>query len=288
MDKNLSSATSVGVQPQIDYVSKKYPYTTLMSWEFYEHKHSFWETIICLKGSAAHYINGVKYMFSAGDVIIMKPDSIHNYKIISKDGYAHYDFYSSASDMRRAAEATQPSMYAAISQAKSPEKFSVSPEVLGMLESKLAQLNSIQSGAHMQELSSCVYRTVLHTLLGLLSENLIMRRSDIPEWLSILLAQMSTEEVLSGKVADVVKLSGFSHGHLCRLFKKYTGETLSKYFVKLKIDYADVLLRNANLSILSISYMLGYDSLSHFISVFKKYNGTTPQQFRKKMYGNAI
>jgi AraC-like DNA-binding protein len=269
---------------KIDYVARKYPYTTLMTWEFYKHKHSFWEMIICIKGSSQHFINELRYDFGASDIIIMKPDSVHDYKISDKDNYAHYDFYSTADDMKKVCDSYASDLYEKLAGNKDALAFSLDPSALRHLEAKLNQLNSLQSNPQFDKLAANVYTTVLHIICGLISENSVSVSIAVPDWLSGLLSLMSRHDMLCGKLSAVVARSGFSHGHLCRLFKKHTGETLIDYFTKLKIDYANVLLRNNELNILDIAGMLGYDSLSYFITLFKRYNNATPKQYRKTLF----
>ena len=49
---------------------------------------------------------------------------------------------------------------------------------------------------------------------------------------------MHSTELIGGSLDDVVKESNFSHGHLCRLFKKYTGERIIDVFSRIKMQHA--------------------------------------------------
>ncbi len=268
---------------KVEYVAKKFPYTTLMTWEFYNHKHSFWEIIICRKGSAYHFIDEEKYTFSEGDIIIMKPGNSHDYKIQDKLNYMHYDLYSDSNLMQSACDTLSEGLYENLISEKKPLKMTVDKTSLDYLESKLSKLNSMQANEQFNDLAALYHKNIIYLICGLITENTELEKSNIPLWLSTLLSQMSAPEIICGDIGDIVKLSNFSHGHLCKLFKKFTGQKLIDYFTKLKIDYATVLLKNKEMNILDISCMLGYDSFSHFIHLFKKYNGITPKQYRKKL-----
>ncbi|WP_132005014.1 response regulator transcription factor [Mesobacillus foraminis] len=79
------------------------------------------------------------------------------------------------------------------------------------------------------------------------------------------------------------KLSGkffLSREHISRKFKQETGLTLSKYIAKLRIDRAQYWLRETDESILSISFMLGYQDEKYFSKLFKKVVGQTPFEYR--------
>lgn len=267
-----------------DYVSKKYPYTTLMSWEFYKHRHAFYEIIIGVTGEAIHYINDKEYSLTRGDVILMKPNNSHNYKILDKDAYSHYDFYPAGNDVQKACSYYSASLYYSLAADAAPVKLTVDEATLEMLASGLARLNAIQLNPNLSSAANALYLTLLSTICGLVLEHRLTESNNTPPWLARLLTEMSKPESLSGDISDIVKLSGFSHGHLCKLFRDYTGTTLVDYFSRQKCDYAHTLLKNKALTITDISATLGYESLSHFIQVFKKYNGTTPKQYRKQLY----
>ena len=94
---------------------------------------------------------------------------------------------------------------------------------------------------------------------------------------------MNDPSVLQSSVENLAHIVNFSHGYLCKIFKNYTGERLIDYFTKMKLDYSKTLMYNPQLNLLQISSMIGYDSLSHYIRVFKKFNSMTPQVYRKKV-----
>lgn len=82
-------------------------------------------------------------------------------------------------------------------------------------------------------------------------------------------------------IADSLCLNS---SYLSKLFKKEMGVSISEYIRKAKISVACNMLRHLDESSLSISNYLGFSSQSHFIQVFKKYTGLTPEDYRKKYY----
>ncbi|MBI9040589.1 helix-turn-helix transcriptional regulator [Lutibacter sp.] len=66
-------------------------------------------------------------------------------------------------------------------------------------------------------------------------------------------------------------------------FKRIYGATMSEYSKKLKMEKAEVLLLNTQLSVYEISDAIGYKNATHFSAAFKKYFGETPMQFRNKL-----
>ncbi|WP_248928921.1 response regulator [Paenibacillus hamazuiensis] len=78
-------------------------------------------------------------------------------------------------------------------------------------------------------------------------------------------------------------IAEYTHMHpvnISKLFKSETGENLSDYIFKLKMEKACYLLKNSRLKNYEIALQLGYQNPNYFIKVFKKYFGMTPQEFR--------
>ena len=105
--------------------------------------------------------------------------------------------------------------------------------------------------------------------------------SDYPEWLNTFLDAIQRPENLTKPIAELHQLTFFSYRHLTRLFKEYVGETIHDYIHTLKINYGAMLLRTTDMGILAISSACGYDSLSHFIKIFKRHFKMTPKEYRK-------
>ncbi|MBB6731206.1 response regulator transcription factor [Cohnella zeiphila] len=69
--------------------------------------------------------------------------------------------------------------------------------------------------------------------------------------------------------------------YLSTLFKKETGETFTGYVTKLKLQKAQVLLRNTDMKISEICQTVGFDDSTYFSSVFKKHFHVSPSEFRQ-------
>lgn len=89
------------------------------------------------------------------------------------------------------------------------------------------------------------------------------------------------ESLTVESIADSLSLNS---SYLSKLFKQEMGITLSRYIRNQKIDVACSMLRHLDESSLSIANYLGFSSQSHFIQVFKKTMGITPEDYRRKNY----
>lgn len=73
-----------------------------------------------------------------------------------------------------------------------------------------------------------------------------------------------------------------SRTHFSARFKRETGETLTAFILREKMEEAKRLLRYTDKSSSAIGSYLGYSSQSHFSRVFKQYTGLTPSEYREK------
>lgn len=85
-------------------------------------------------------------------------------------------------------------------------------------------------------------------------------------------------------VEMLAKLCNVSEGYFSKSFLKATGFKFSAYQNQLKMQQAETLLKESDLSIAEISYDLGYDSSSYFIRIFKQYFGVTPNYYRESYF----
>lgn len=84
-------------------------------------------------------------------------------------------------------------------------------------------------------------------------------------------------------VEDISKQVYLTPNYLRTVFKEKTGETILDYITKYRISKATSLLQDKSLKIHEISVMVGYENISYFCSLFSKYKGITPNEFRKKI-----
>lgn len=70
--------------------------------------------------------------------------------------------------------------------------------------------------------------------------------------------------------------------YLIKEFGRYVGISPHEYQIELRISYAKELLKYSDLSVNEISYACGMNQTSHFISLFREREHSTPARFRKE------
>lgn len=82
-------------------------------------------------------------------------------------------------------------------------------------------------------------------------------------------------------MSEMAELCHLSPSYFSRLFNRELGENFTNYVNRQKIEIAKVQLRNTTKSVSQISSELGYLNTSHFINLFKRFEGTTPLFYRQ-------
>ncbi|OME88801.1 MULTISPECIES: response regulator [Paenibacillus] len=93
------------------------------------------------------------------------------------------------------------------------------------------------------------------------------------------LEQHYHEEISLQQIAGKFFLS---REYISRKFKQEFGVTLSDFLGRIRIDKAKTLLLNPQIRIAQIAEMVGYQDEKYFSKVFKKMEGVTPNEYRKK------
>lgn len=75
--------------------------------------------------------------------------------------------------------------------------------------------------------------------------------------------------------------------YLSHIFKKETGQNLSKFIKALRMEKAKEMLTESHNKIVNISYAVGYPNVSYFCQSFREYFGVSPQKFRNQEFGSA-
>ncbi len=85
---------------------------------------------------------------------------------------------------------------------------------------------------------------------------------------------INSSEFISKEIA-------YDYSYLSHLFSSVEGITIEKYMINQKIEKAKELLAYNQLTLSEIADSLGYRSVQHLSSQFKKVTGLTPSHFKK-------
>ena len=85
---------------------------------------------------------------------------------------------------------------------------------------------------------------------------------------------------------DAISLSTVAHAvnisptHLSEKFRQITGVNFVNYVARIRFEKACDLLSNTNSRVSEIAFAVGFQSLSQFNRVFKRFSGKSPRAYR--------
>jgi len=91
----------------------------------------------------------------------------------------------------------------------------------------------------------------------------------------------SLEDMLPSQ-KELAKEFAMSESTLKRHFKAVYGKTMYEYYLEKKMELAKWLIQEKKSSVSETAYTLGYEKVSAFISMFKKFHKVLPGSFNKK------
>ncbi|WP_349631432.1 AraC family transcriptional regulator [Bradyrhizobium sp. BR 10289] len=87
---------------------------------------------------------------------------------------------------------------------------------------------------------------------------------------------------LTGKITlqELAAVAGLSRMHFAAQFRAATGVRPHEYLLRRRIERAQELLKQADSTLVDIALTVGFQTQAHFTTVFKRFVGDTPYQWR--------
>jgi AraC family transcriptional regulator len=82
-------------------------------------------------------------------------------------------------------------------------------------------------------------------------------------------------------VAELARVVGMSQYYFSKLFKLSTGTTPHQYVMRQRVERAQELLSQGRTPLAEIATHVGFETQSHFTSVFRRLSGVTPKHYRE-------
>ena len=82
-------------------------------------------------------------------------------------------------------------------------------------------------------------------------------------------------------VAELAQVVGMSQYYFSKLFKLSTGTTPHQYVMRQRVERAQEILRGGLTPLDEVATHVGFETQSHFTSVFRRLSGVTPKHYRE-------
>lgn len=254
----------------------------------FPHKHSFYHLVYFCKGSGNHSIDFVGFPVEAGQIYFMIPGQVHSWDFTTKpNGYIVN--FSEQYINRLVANPRYTDQFSFFSGIAKQQVITIPQAGRKQIEQILETV--VKEGNSNEALKDDFARAALIQLFILVSRFTSIEKSDAKSnYNSVLLLnfQKLIEQHYKEKklTKDYAALLYVTPNHLNALCKDVTGRSAGELIRNRILLEAKRLLTNAKMSISEIALELDFIDNSYFTKFFKKYEGVTPEAFRKQFIKN--
>ncbi len=258
----------------------------------YLHWHEHFEIIVMRQGSALFHIDSRPYVANAGDVLIIPGGGLHvgyalRYEEVIFDclvfnASLFNDWVHDPVHTQYVAPYLEGRFQFPVKPVEHDEQFQAyHPMLQQVIDEIYAKRPAYQ----------LIAKSQLHALFTLLSRMFLPQQTagkgnepysanrDRFKGLIRIIETNFESKLTVEQAAAKVNLNPY---HFCKLFKKLTGRTFIEYVNVSRMNEAERLLRDTDLSVTEIAGKVGCDNPNYFTKLYKQYKGTTPSQTRRK------
>lgn len=255
------------------------------SYIFHGETHNFWECVYVISGSICVSADERVYNMSEGEIIFHKPYELHKfYTTGGKNAELFIFSYTLRGELSDFF--SQKVFYLSENQQEIIEK------LIEYMQSKYDEFNISTNGKLINYLKlfdkiPAYSQTVLTQIYSLLfsiynsSESIPVTTTHDSLIFSEAINYMNSKIYESPSVEEISKEVGISQSGLKRIFKKYSGLGVHKYFLKLKLKHAAKMLESG-ISVTDVAETLRFSSQGYFTKTFQRETGFLPSTLTKK------
>lgn len=257
------------------------------SYVFTGESHNFWECLYVLAGTICVCADERVYNMRAGEIVFHKPHELHKFYVTGGKSAELFIFsYSAYGDI--CSYFNNKVFYLSDKQKK------IIRNLINYMNSQLEKFNIKNADGQENEYlklfdkvpvySQTVANQVYALLLSLFnsSEAIPFALSHDTKVFREAINYMNTKIYESPSIDEISKKVGVSCAGLKRIFAKYSGLGVHKYFLKLKLKLAAEMLEEGN-TVTYTAERLGFSSQGYFTKTFRREMGFLPSELSKKL-----
>ncbi len=244
--------------------------------------HDFWEVVYVIDGEVIISADENVHNFKSGDIIFHKPLELHKFNVVGEDGATLFIFsFSMTGNICKKMErcAYHLDKYGRNIMKSFIDFFEREEEKLSDLKNEKSFYDVLpyfaDDNIFLHTVSTHICRIVLSLADG--TNTLSKTKTHETELFRqalIIMNERVAENLLVNELAEVLNISVSS---LKRLFDRYAGMSVHKYFLTLKIKTATLMLKGG-MAVNEVSDALGFSSQGYFSATYKRETGNNPSQ----------
>ncbi|MCM3724692.1 AraC family transcriptional regulator [Neobacillus cucumis] len=257
--------------------------------ELPDHIHDYYEIVYVYSGKGTFFIDDIFYDMKQGDVFLIPNNIIHRampdkeepvtstiiffsptllYNVLLDDSFSYLNLFEMAAKIKH-------------------YKISLQLEHQKKIEQQL--LNIFQETIKNELGSRHASMLIVHQLILELyrahmdnKQHIVESNTYGPDWIKEILVYINNNLSHPLTLTELANEALVSASHFSRVFKQTTGMGLTIYLNHKRVIKAKELLLKTNQKVSFIAEMCGFESITHFHRIFKKYMEMTPATYRKE------
>lgn len=255
------------------------------------HWHEHFEIIVMRQGTGVFHIDSQPYEVGPGDVLFVPAGALHTGFSTCDGDTAYLAIVFNAALFHSWSHDSVHAQYV-LPYLEGRAKLPVMPAALAPSCAEHYRLLELAAEEFRGKLPGyqLVVVSLMHMLLAYMARTFLplrrqegARRGPVPnaEAFKSLIRYVETNVGERHTVEGAAKRLNLNPYHFCKTFKKLTGRTFIDYVNACRVEEAERLLREEDLSVTEIAGLVGCDNPNYFTRLFKRAKGVTPSQYRK-------
>lgn len=244
--------------------------------------HDFWEVVYVVDGEVIISADENVHNFKSGDIIFHKPLELHKFNVVGESGATLLVFsFAMTGDICKKMErkAYHLDKYRRSIMKSFIEFYDYESDKLSEREPKRTSYDIlpyfVDDSIFLQTVSTYICRIVLSLSDG--TNTLSKTKTHETELFKQALVIMNERVAEQLSVDELASSLNMSVSSLKRLFDKYAGMSVHKYFLTLKIKTATLMLKGG-MTVNEVADALGFSSQGYFSATYKRETGNNPSQ----------
>lgn len=254
---------------------------------FPEHRHNYVEMVYQAAGETRHTVNGEPLTLSQGEILIMNQGALQSIEAAGEGDIAvnflilPQFFDRTLAMIGNQAHPLRDFLVNCLSSGETPVSY-LHFRVAGILPIENLMENLVASLLSSEERTATDEATMGLLFLHLLehTDKLTLGEHSYEQALTMQLLKYIDDHYREGSLSDFARRTHSELTSLSRMIKKHTGFTYQEILQQKRMAKAAELLSGSRLSIADISSAVGYENISFFHRLFRRYYGMTPRAFR--------
>jgi len=256
--------------------------------ELSDHIHDYYEIVYVYSGKGTFFIDDIFYDMQQGDVFLIPNNTIHRampdkdqpitstiiffsptllYNVLLDDSFFYLHLFEMTKKMKN-------------------YKISLKKENQKRIEEQLLTIfhETTNKKLGFRHASLLIVHQIILDLFRSHTDkkqNIMETNTYGPDWIKEILVYINDNLSQQLNLTELSNEALVSTSHFSRVFKRTTGMGLTVYLNTKRVIKAKELLLETNHTISYIAEICGFESMTHFHRIFKKYIDMTPVNYRK-------